>query len=333
MKKFLLSAALVALLPAVASADNMAVNFPTLTYSSVTNNTAPRLTVDEGQFGITRSGETWVNVENSFTLAAWIKINSTGNNGFGGNALMGHQAQDHVNYNGSFFLSVPQGTGKLSIVGKENNGGRTYTEASEIDAPVDSWNFYALSYDAFMKTLTLYMDGEQIAQKEFTAYIQLFPDNPGVIFFGTCGCNAAYDEALIYTTALSEAQVKQAMENPAAVANLACRYTFDEVAAGTVGQFANSGSESVTALYREGKGTKNDSGVISCGLNHTEVAPELVAGRGDVAIKDIAADNVEEDAASVRFYNLQGMEVKADNLTPGLYIRKSNAKIQKMLVK
>lgn len=331
MKKLLLSAAICAFLPTVAMADNMAVSFPTPTSG---NRQAPRLTVVETALGISRgAGDNWVDVEKSFTMAAWIKLNGKSTL-FGGQALMGHQAQTHVNYNGSFFLSVPSNASAITLTGKSGNGSVTYNETSSASATTDEWHYYAMVYDADNFSITLYVDGELAAEKSFSSYVQLFPDNPGVLFFGNGTSNSTVDDAQLYSKALTEEEVKTAMENPLSVGNLDCYYTFDEVLTGTTGQFENHGSlKDVKATYLIGSGIADGSGVISCGSNHTEAAPTLVASRSTVGISDINSDITEEDASSVRYYNLQGMEVNPDNAPAGLYIRKSNTKVQKVLVK
>ena len=45
---------------------------------------------------------------------------------------------------------------------------------------------------------------------------------------------------------------------------------------------------------------------------------------------DIAAEGVEE--TDVEYFNLQGVRVDADNLTPGMYIRRSNLGSRKVVV-
>lgn len=331
MKKLLLSAALCALLSSTAVADNMAINLPTPT-SGIRQ--AARLTVDETVLGITRgSGSNWINVERSFTMAAWIKVNGKSTL-FGGQALMGHQAQDHVNYNGSFFLSIPSNATAFTLTGKTGSGAVTYNETSSTEYTTGDWHYYTMVYDADALTMTLYVDGESTAVKTFSSYAQLFPDNPGVLFFGNVTSHTTVDDAQIFSKALTQDEVKTAMSDPQAVGDLDCYYTFDEVLDGTTGQFENHGSlKDVKAMYLIGSGSADGSGVISCGSNHTESAPELVESRSTVGIDGINADLTEEDPSSVRFYNLQGMEVSSDNLTSGLYIRKSNTKVQKVLVK
>ena len=44
-------------------------------------------------------------------------------------------------------------------------------------------------------------------------------------------------------------------------------------------------------------------------------------------------EDVEAETAEPEYYNLQGIRVAADNLTPGIYIRRIGSKTDKILVK
>jgi hypothetical protein len=77
---------------------------------------------------------------------------------------------------------------------------------------------------------------------------------------------------------------------------------------------------------------------IYVGLKHTTTISGYVAFFDDFyyehfndasGIDDITAD----DATTVQFYNLQGVAVPQDNLTPGLYIRRSGNSAQKVIIK
>lgn len=326
MKKLLLSLLLCATTSVAAVADNQAINFPTPISSGARQ--APRLTVDETVLGVERPlVDTWLEVTNSFTMSAWIKLNGVSNY-YSGMNLMGHQAQDHVNYNGSFFVCVPAYSNTVKLCGKYNRGtGYTVSTGKTVDT---EWHYYSVVYDAAATTISIYIDGEKLGEQNFGSNMQLFPDNPGVLFFGTNGSSAAYDEALIYSGALTADQIKTAMNAPTSVATPLCYYTFDAVSNGTTGQFDNFGSKKdVKAIYRIGTGSADGSGVISCGTNHVESAPELVAGRTTTGIADIAVDN----NAPVRMFNLSGVEVNAETATPGLYIRTKGGRSEKVLVK
>ena len=75
--------------------------------------------------------------------------------------------------------------------------------------------------------------------------------------------------------------------------------------------------------------------------NYTIVAPKYIMawGTGDnvdvVATfdKDNAIELVGVDAAEATFYNLQGVRVAADNLTPGVYVMRRGNEVVKVLVK
>ena len=49
-------------------------------------------------------------------------------------------------------------------------------------------------------------------------------------------------------------------------------------------------------------------------------------------ITDITVD-VDNLNAPVEFYNLQGIRVNGDNLTPGIYVRRQGSAVSKILVK
>ena len=48
------------------------------------------------------------------------------------------------------------------------------------------------------------------------------------------------------------------------------------------------------------------------------------------AISDITVDG---DNADVEYFNLQGIRVDADNLTPGIYVRRQGNKATKVVIK
>jgi hypothetical protein len=47
-------------------------------------------------------------------------------------------------------------------------------------------------------------------------------------------------------------------------------------------------------------------------------------------VNDIAVDN---NNAPVKYFNLNGVEVNSDNLTPGLYIRRQGTKATKVAIR
>lgn len=51
------------------------------------------------------------------------------------------------------------------------------------------------------------------------------------------------------------------------------------------------------------------------------------------AVEKIAIDSLDSDNANVRFFNLEGIEVNSESLVPGLYIRVSDGKASKVILK
>ena len=52
---------------------------------------------------------------------------------------------------------------------------------------------------------------------------------------------------------------------------------------------------------------------------------DTTAGIGDL--------NADESNMPVEYFNLQGVKVSAENLTPGIYIRRQNGHVTKVYVK
>lgn len=54
---------------------------------------------------------------------------------------------------------------------------------------------------------------------------------------------------------------------------------------------------------------------------------------GESAVEAIPAVDESEDAGAAEFFNLQGVKVSADNLTPGIYVMRQGSKATKVIVK
>ena len=68
------------------------------------------------------------------------------------------------------------------------------------------------------------------------------------------------------------------------------------------------------------------------GIGVYTVAPEnWVDPNGEAGINDIVADG--DSSAALEYFNLNGVKVGADNLTPGLYITRQGSKVAKQVVK
>lgn len=74
---------------------------------------------------------------------------------------------------------------------------------------------------------------------------------------------------------------------------------------------------------------ENDSYYVTAVYDAGESVPSNVVGFGTTGIDDAAAGNPDRPA---RYYNLQGVRVDASHLAPGIYIRVTGHKSQKVLV-
>ena len=64
----------------------------------------------------------------------------------------------------------------------------------------------------------------------------------------------------------------------------------------------------------------------------TTPANAFIAVKGESGVEDITVESVDNDAP-VEFFNLNGVRVAADNLTPGLYIKRQGKKAEKVVIK
>ena len=90
----------------------------------------------------------------------------------------------------------------------------------------------------------------------------------------------------------------------------------------------NSQYMSTVVVSAEGsrKGIVNIyANVFGQGLGYFKYAGEMAD-----AISDITVDG---DNADVEYFNLQGIRVDADNLTPGIYVRRQGNKATKVVIK
>lgn len=80
-----------------------------------------------------------------------------------------------------------------------------------------------------------------------------------------------------------------------------------------------------TSLVNEFTMTLGGATRIAC-VNVTYVEDN----NGSAGVDDVVVDNSD---APVEYYNLQGIRVNADNLTPGIYVRRQGTEVTKILVK
>lgn len=93
--------------------------------------------------------------------------------------------------------------------------------------------------------------------------------------------------------------------------------------------FGEGWSES-QKTYTHAQGVKSVSIVVPGNSRFATMTLTLVNDPDFSAISDIDADNAN---APVEYFNLQGIRVDAENLTPGIYVRRQGSEVVKVLVK
>ncbi len=220
----------------------------------------------------------------SYSIGAWVNIgellNLSGTSITNNIVIMGYGGRVHENDNGCWNLCL-NSTGGLSITGWGGKGAASTLTTSGY--PLNEYVHLMVSYDTDAPSMSIYLNGELVATKTMNEKHEWFTNETPAIYFAGYGFNGTLDEVQIYNKALTAAEVAQAKISAEAVDGLVGLYTFDEIAAGTTGQFENKSTqscatslkmfhESVVADDAWGNGLANLSSM-------TESAPTLVEGR------------------------------------------------------
>ena len=78
--------------------------------------------------------------------------------------------------------------------------------------------------------------------------------------------------------------------------------------------------------------SRNDIVTVEHQSNTVAATHQADANSTTTGVEGIANDNASANAP-VEFFNINGVSVNADNLTPGLYIRRQGTKVEKVIVK
>ena len=113
---------------------------------------------------------------------------------------------------------------------------------------------------------------------------------------------------------------------------------WDQVPAAGLGETSDGGARYhavTTKVYTDSNGVEGAYLLTYKGANglgiYTVAPEEWVDPNGDNGVNDIVAD--EDLNAPVEYFNLNGVKVGADNLTPGLYITRQGSSVSKKVVK
>lgn len=214
MKRFLLSlgtAALMALFAPFASqaqdettpATNHALKKTALTYSTTLNDT---VAVNRFRVPFAGCGKTMPFTENdSYSVSFWVNRSATsGLSNFKSSAVLASMGTaQHSNFNGHFVLSVDD-EGALFL------GGWGLPEASGTVADktlaIDTWTFFAITYDNPNKKFRVYMNDELVYDKTLPRAVTYTESGemPACFQFGAFGFSGMIDNVALYNRALDE---------------------------------------------------------------------------------------------------------------------------------
>lgn len=221
------------------------------------------------------------NTEDSYSVGMWFR--PTGAHSSHKGLLMAHGTGNHCNVNGLWYFTIDT-NGQIAI-GENDDAvnGKTGLNGTTVGTVAfNEWHYLLFTIDNVNRKAAVYVDGTQKVNQELTGPLT-YKWKDGKFHFASHGFGGELDQAEIYNTALTEAEAAQAYVDASKVASIQALYTFDEVAAGTTSQFANTLDHGTTekAVFQKYVGQADwGNGPIDNGSHQeTEYAPTLVQGR------------------------------------------------------
>lgn len=221
------------------------------------------------------------NIEDSYSVGMWFR--PTGAHSSHKGLLMSHGTGNHCNINGLWYFTIDT-NGQIAI-GENDDAvnGKTGLNGTTVGTVAfNEWHYLLFTIDNVNRKAAVYVDGTQKVNQELAGPLT-YKWKDGMFHFASHGFGGELDQAEIYNTALTEAEAAQAYVDASKVASIQALYTFDEVAAGTTSQFANTLDHGTTekAVFQKYVGQADwGNGPIDNGSHQeTEYAPTLVQGR------------------------------------------------------
>ncbi|MDE6383561.1 MAG: LamG domain-containing protein, partial [Paramuribaculum sp.] len=314
MRKVLLLLCAIMMMPALASADNMAVR---KTKASSYPNQQPseaRLNIPYESIGYgslsTVDPKGMAGTE-SYTYAMWVKVTeivaTNNDNSKNGGVLASFATLEHNNYNGNWAMTVTP-TGECSIVGHgANNHGAGVGFAGNVSKtlPINEWVYVAFVVDNTNLKAYIYFNDE-VAYEATLSGAMYYPWADGWFQAGAFGVSCDIDEVQMYNAPLTAAQVAIAKDNPRSISSLKSLYTFDEVAEGTTGTFNNvlDNGLNAKALFQTTthRISSSDGGMVEWGKDAgrtVETAASLVESSRVVAPVEVTVNVADIENGSL----------------------------------
>lgn len=268
------------MLPVLAmAADNLAISKEHNGSSYQNGSTETRILLPFSAINMPQDALTESDPGYDFSIGMWMKTTGiyTSNNPKVG-VLFRFGTGDHMNTNGA--IQAYQNSNGAITVGFANDNIGTNATVSAGTASLNEWHHFMMVFDSTNGVFKAYIDGVKTAENTTVSKFG-YEYGDGVFQFFCQSYSGAYDEIQMYSAALSDADVAKAYINAKSVDNLASLFTFDEVKAGTTGQFASTAGsvEGATATYQNCKYQYYWAEGLAGIQSQTETTPTLIEGR------------------------------------------------------
>lgn len=263
MRKFLLLILAAFLSPVAAMAQDYNKSLTFVSRTSMTTSTDDIVGVSMDVVG--QGSTPFTFADHSFSMGAWMRLQrptfSVSSYQFGNSMLMAYRGLNHMNNNGCIGLVMDRNTGGLILKGF--GWGGLNGQTVECTIPENEWTFIAFSLDDDNRIARVYVNDQMVGEFNMTQTQGAFGDEPAAFSFGGFGCNGALDDAFIFDTPLSLADVQLIYSGrQKEVAGLCGWYTFDEAVSGN--HFANqTPGNDVEAVYYSYNGNSDQNGLIN----------------------------------------------------------------------
>lgn len=203
------------------------------------------------------SGNLWdaISYSQSFTVAAWINVQSFVNPGFISIPILGGTNYSYPRMGGSIYLVSSSGTSNFNFAGSFMS--TSFSGGAFIQSPstysINSWNHVALVNDATIKTAYLYINGAVVGSYQYTGNFTWPGWGDGFNINYPQYISALYDSVGFWYSALSQSditylQTNETIPSTTLLTNLQAFYNFEN----TQNDSSYAGRNLNTSLYPSG---------------------------------------------------------------------------------
>lgn len=221
MRKFLLLLCAIMMMPALASAENMALRKTKATSYPNQNPSEARLNIPYASIGYGDLPSNGMVGTESYTFAMWVKVtdvvSTSASNGKSGGVLAAFSTLDHSNYNGNWAYAITA-NGNVRVGGHGANdhgaGGMIPAGTTYKNFPIGEWVYFAFAVDNTNRKLTVYYNDEVAGEANLSGALY-YPWGDGWFQAGAFGVTCDIDEVQMFNAPLTAEEIAIAQENPA----------------------------------------------------------------------------------------------------------------------